>query len=128
MNIFGIGPLEIIFVVLIGILVLGPEEMVKTGRKLGKFIHSIVTSQWWQSVQSGMDEVQNLPSKWMREAELEKFNELYNLDNEYVPPGQKGDQQRPSSEMASSTAPNKENDGEETPPPESGDEKEPSSS
>ena len=128
MNIFGIGPLEIIFVVLIGILVLGPEEMVETGRKLGKFIHSIVTSQWWQSVQSGMDEVQNLPSKWMREAELEKFNELYNLDNEYVPPGQKDDQQHPSSEMASSTAPGRENDGEGTPPPESRDEKETSSS
>jgi len=127
MNIFGIGPLEIIFVVLIGILVLGPEEMVETGRKLGKFIHSIVTSQWWQSVQSGMDEVQNLPSKWMREAELEKFNELYNLDNEYVPPGQKDDQQRPSSEMGSSTAPGRKNDVEET-LPDSGDEKEPSSS
>lgn len=127
MNIFGIGPLEIIFVVLIGILVLGPEEMVETGRKLGKFIHSIVTSQWWQSVQSGMDEVQNLPSKWMREAELEKFNELYNLDNEYVPPGQQDDQQRPSSEMASSAAHPRENDTEET-LPDSGDEKEPSSS
>jgi Sec-independent protein translocase protein TatA len=127
MNIFGIGPLEIVFVVLIGILVLGPEEMVKTGRKLGKFIHSIVTSQWWQSVQSGMDEVQNLPSKWMREAELEKFNELYNLDNEYVPPGPKDDQLRPPSEMGSSTAPGRENDAEET-PPDSGDEKEPSSS
>lgn len=127
MNIFGIGPLEIIFVVLIGILVLGPEEMVKTGRKLGKFIHSIVTSQWWQSVQSGMDEVQNLPSKWMREAELEKFNELYNLENEYIPPGEKDDQQHSSSEIASSAAPRRESDTEET-PHDGGDEKEPSSS
>ncbi|MFO7942735.1 MAG: hypothetical protein R6U51_00270 [Anaerolineales bacterium] len=127
MNIFGIGPLEIIFVILIGILVLGPEEMVETGRKLGKFIHSIVTSQWWQSVQSGMDEVQNLPSKLVREAELEKFNELYNLDNEYIPPGEQDDQQRPSSEIASSASPRRESDAEET-PPDSGDDKEPSSS
>ncbi|MFO8036172.1 MAG: hypothetical protein R6U57_06065 [Anaerolineales bacterium] len=85
MNILGIGPLEILFVVLIGILVLGPEGMVETGRKLGQFIHSVATSKWWQSVQSGVDEVQNLPHKLMREAEFEEWNKLYHIEEKDFP-------------------------------------------
>jgi Sec-independent protein translocase protein TatA len=85
MNIFGIGPLEILFIILIGILVLGPEGMVETGRKLGQFIHSVVTSKWWRSVQSGVDEVQNLPHKLMREAEIQEWNELYKIDEKDFP-------------------------------------------
>lgn len=80
MNIFGIGPLEILFVVLIGILVLGPEGMVETGRKLGQFIQSVVTSKWWQGFQNGVDQVQNLPYKLMREAEFEEWNKLYHIE------------------------------------------------
>lgn len=75
MNILGIGPLELLFVLLIGLLVLGPEGMVDAGRKLGKFLRSIVTSGWWKSLQSGVDEMQNLPYRLMREAELEEWNE-----------------------------------------------------
>ena len=47
MNIFGIGPLEIVFVLIIGILVLGPEGMISAGRKMGKFMRSIIKSNWW---------------------------------------------------------------------------------
>ena len=82
MNIFGIGPLEILFVLVIGILVLGPEGMVEAGRKLGKFIRSVTSSAWWQSVQSGMDEVQNLPYKLMREAEYEEWKEATSIDQD----------------------------------------------
>lgn len=87
MNIFGVGPLEIVIVLLIGILVLGPEGMIVAGRKLGKFMRSIVTSSWWKSLQSGVDEVQNLPYKLMREAELEEWNELYQIDDEQLDGG-----------------------------------------
>ena len=68
MNIFGIGPLEIIFVLIIGILVLGPEGMIEAGRKLGKFIRSIIRSSWWQNIRRGVNELQDLPHKLMREA------------------------------------------------------------
>lgn len=85
MNIFGIGPLEIVFVLIIGILVLGPEGMITAGRKMGKFMRSIIRSNWWQNVRKGVSEIQYLPQRLMREAELEELNELRLLTKEGFP-------------------------------------------
>jgi len=85
MNIFGIGPLEIVFVLIIGILVLGPEGMIEAGSKLGKFLRSIIKSTWWQNVRRGVNEIQYLPQRLMREAELEELNELRNLTRNDFP-------------------------------------------
>jgi Sec-independent protein translocase protein TatA len=79
MNIFGIGPLEIIFVLIIGILFLGPEGMIEAGHKLGKFMSSTIRSPWWQNVRRGVNEIQHLPQRLMREAELEELNEIKKL-------------------------------------------------
>lgn len=85
MNIFGIGPLEIIFVLIIGILVLGPEGMIEAGRKLGKFLRSIITSSWWQNIRKGITEIQYLPQRLMREAELDELNELRKMTEQDFP-------------------------------------------
>ena len=85
MNIFGIGPLEIVFVLIIGILVLGPDGMITAGRKLGKFMRSIIRSTWWQNIRKGVTEIQYLPQRLMREAELEELNELRLLTKEGFP-------------------------------------------
>ena len=85
MNIFGIGPLEIVFVLIIGILVLGPDGMISAGRKLGKFMRSIIKSNWWQNIRKGVSEIQYLPQRLMREAELEELNELRMLTKEGFP-------------------------------------------
>jgi len=85
MNIFGIGPLEIIFVLIIGILVLGPEGMIEAGSKLGKFLRSIIRSTWWQNIRKGVSEIQYLPQRLIREAELEELNELRDLTKNNFP-------------------------------------------
>ena len=85
MNIFGIGPLEIIFVLIIGILFLGPEGMIEAGHKLGKFMRSIIRSSWWQNVRRGVNEIQHLPQRLMREAELEELNEIKKLTKDSLP-------------------------------------------
>ena len=85
MNIFGIGPLEIVFVLIIGILVLGPDGMISAGRKMGKFMRSIIKSIWWQNIRKGVSEIQYLPQRLMREAELEELNELRMLTKEGFP-------------------------------------------
>ena len=84
MNIFGIGPLEIIFVLIIGILVLGPEGMVEAGKKLGQFMRSIIHSSWWKNVRQGVTEIQHLPQRLIREAELEELNQLRKLTEEEI--------------------------------------------
>lgn len=85
MNILGIGPLEIVFVLIIGILILGPEGMIEAGRKLGKFMRSIIRSSWWQNIRNGVDEIQHLPQRLMREAELEELNEIRDLTKNSFP-------------------------------------------
>ena len=85
MNIFGIGPLEIIFVLIIGILFLGPKGMIEAGHKLGKFMSSTIRSSWWQNIRRGVNEIQHLPQRLMREAELEELNEIKKLTKDSLP-------------------------------------------
>jgi Sec-independent protein translocase protein TatA len=85
MNIFGVGPLEIVLILIVGILVLGPKGMVEAGRKLGMFMRQVVTSQWWRGLQDGVSEVQNLPYRLMREAELDELDELKDLGKDILP-------------------------------------------
>lgn len=41
MNVFGIGVLELLFVLVVALIVLGPERMTQTARTLGKYIREI---------------------------------------------------------------------------------------
>jgi hypothetical protein len=64
---------------------LGPEGMIEAGRKLGKFMRSIIRSTWWQNVRKGVNEIQHLPQKLIREAEIEELNELSRITKEEFP-------------------------------------------
>jgi Sec-independent protein translocase protein TatA len=72
MDIFGIGPLELLFIVIIILLVLGPKEMVSALRTIGKVLRSIVTSDWWSSTKQTIQDVRKLPYDLMREAGMEE--------------------------------------------------------
>ena len=75
MDFLGIGPLELIFVILIAIIIFGPNDMIKAGRTAGKYLRHLVKSPGWQTFQQASREMRNLPTKLMREAgmdELEK--------------------------------------------------------
>ena len=72
MDILGVGPLELLFIFLIALIVLGPQDMKKTGLTLGRFMRKIVTSQGWRDFQQGWRNLRYLPNKMMREAGLEE--------------------------------------------------------
>lgn len=72
MEILGVGPLELLFIFLIALIVLGPQDMKKTGLTLGRFMRKIVTSQGWREFQQGWRNLRYLPNKMMREAGLEE--------------------------------------------------------
>jgi sec-independent protein translocase protein TatB len=74
MEIFGIGPLELLFILLIALIVLGPGDMVKAGRTLGRFLRKIITSPEWRTVQKASRELRYLPNKLMREASIEDLS------------------------------------------------------
>ena len=75
MEILGIGPLELFFILLIALIVLGPGDMVKAGRTIGRFLRKIITSPEWQTVQKASRELRYLPNRLMREANLEDLSQ-----------------------------------------------------
>ncbi len=60
MNIFGVGPLELLVVLVFALLVLGPEGMVKAGRILGRTLSKIYRSEFWQAMRGSGDLWQKL--------------------------------------------------------------------
>jgi len=72
MEILGIGPMELFFIVILAIIVLGPKDMAKAGRTVGKFLRDIVQSDYYRAFRSSSRELRNLPNRLIREANLEE--------------------------------------------------------
>lgn len=71
MEFLGVGPSELIFIILIAIIILGPKDMQKTGRMIGRFLNQLVKSDSWKIFQQTSNELRNLPRNLMREANME---------------------------------------------------------
>jgi sec-independent protein translocase protein TatB len=71
MEIFGIGPTELVFIVLLALILLGPKDMEKTGRTIGRFLRDLTRSEGWRAFRDTSREIRNLPNRLMREANLE---------------------------------------------------------
>jgi|GEM_PF-395807 len=81
MEFLGIGPLELFFILIIALIVLGPHDMVKAGRTIGKFLRKVVTSPTWYTVQQTSRELRSLPNKLIREAGIEELkNDLREVE------------------------------------------------
>jgi len=82
MDILGIGPLELIIVFVIILLILGPNDMTKVGRTIGEFYRKLATSDGWHGLRKISREIKTLPNRLAREAQLEKFKEQMDFDQE----------------------------------------------
>ena len=71
MEILGIGAPELIFILIIAIIVLGPKDMQKAGRTIGRFLNQLIRSDGWKVFQRTSSELRNLPRNLMREANME---------------------------------------------------------
>lgn len=72
MEVLGVGPLELFFILIIALIFLGPRDMVKTGRTMGKFLRKIIMSPTWRMVQQTSRELRTLPNRMIREAGMEE--------------------------------------------------------
>lgn len=75
MDFLGVGPLEFIFLLIIILIVLGPRDMVKAGRTLGRWLRKLVMSNTWRAVQQTSQELRHLPNQLMRDAGIEEIEE-----------------------------------------------------
>jgi sec-independent protein translocase protein TatB len=76
MEIFGIGASELIFILIIAIIVLGPKDMQRAGRTIGRWLNQLVHSDSWKVFQKTSAELRNLPRNLMREANMEQLQEM----------------------------------------------------
>ena len=71
MDIFGIGPLEFVLILIIMLIILGPNDMVKAGRSIGTFLRKLILSDEWRIIQQAGKEFRNIPERLVREAGIE---------------------------------------------------------
>lgn len=72
MEFLGIGPLELLFIFLIALIILGPKDIIKTSKTVGRTLRKIVTSPQWRTINQTSREIRNLPNRLIREAGLEE--------------------------------------------------------
>lgn len=73
MEFLGIGPLELLFIVFIALIILGPKDMEKTAKTIGKGLNQLVRSDTWKTVTEASRKLRTLPTELMREANLDDF-------------------------------------------------------
>ncbi len=72
MQIFGgIGVSEIIFILILMVIILGPKKMVEGARDLGKTIRKVTQSQFWKDAMQTSREIRDIPRKIIDEAGIE---------------------------------------------------------
>src|SRR5512144_610671 len=76
MEILGIGPSELLYIVVLALIVCGPRDMQKAGGTIGKWLRNVVTSDGWKLFQQTSREIQTLPNRLMREAALDELREV----------------------------------------------------
>jgi Sec-independent protein translocase protein TatA len=90
MDLLGVGPLELIFILLIIFLVLGPQDMAATSKKIGRFLRTVTRSETWLAIKNMGDEIRKMPTKLMREAEIESYL-AENPEKTIAPPARKSE-------------------------------------
>lgn len=72
MEILNVGPLEVIIIILLMFVLLGPKDMIITARKMGLAIRRFVRSPIWREIMGYSQEIRELPQKLMEETGLEE--------------------------------------------------------
>jgi Sec-independent protein translocase protein TatA len=72
MEIFGIGLPEIVFVLLLALVIMGPKDMTDSARKLARWLYRLFRSPQWREFIGAAREVRDMPNQIIREAGMEE--------------------------------------------------------
>lgn len=85
MEIFNIGPLEFLFILVLMILLLGPEGMKRGIWQIGKWVREARQSALWKDIRALIRETQDLPVRLVREAGFdEQIEEIHQIANSTI--------------------------------------------
>lgn len=76
MDFLGISPIELIAILVIIFLVMGPQDLVKIGGTLGRALRSIRTSDAWRAVQDASRQLRDLPDSLAKQAGIDEIEKL----------------------------------------------------
>jgi Sec-independent protein translocase protein TatA len=83
MEIFGIGPLELLLIVFLALVILGPREMIEMSKKTAGWLRKLRQSDVWKTTREVMD----IPNKVMKETGLEdELRELNTVSKKALSP------------------------------------------
>jgi sec-independent protein translocase protein TatB len=71
MEFLGIGPLELILILILALIIFGPKDIDKAGKTIGKNLNKLIRSDTWKTINQTSRELKNLPTRLMRESGLE---------------------------------------------------------
>jgi Sec-independent protein translocase protein TatA len=75
MEILGIGPLEFLFILIIALVVIGPRDLGKYARSVGRSLNRLFRSDTWRMLTETSRNLRSLPNRLAREAALEELDE-----------------------------------------------------
>jgi Sec-independent protein translocase protein TatA len=72
MKFLNVGALELLFILLLAFIVLGPEKAIKTAGDIARWIRDLTKSEFWRDLVTTSKEIRNIPTKLMDDLELQK--------------------------------------------------------
>jgi Sec-independent protein translocase protein TatA len=84
MQIFNVGVLEILFILILAFIVLGPRRTINTARDVGVWVRNLAKSPIWRDIVSASSEIRDLPKKLMDDAELQRMVEELDLSTQEI--------------------------------------------
>lgn len=72
MELFNIGPFEFLIILVIMFILLGPEEMKRTARRIAIAIRKFVRSPMWADITGMREEIRELPKRLMEDTGLDE--------------------------------------------------------
>lgn len=84
MEIFNIGVLEFLFILLLAFIILGPKKAVELAGEVGRWVKDFVKSPIWREIVNTSKDIQDIPRKLMDEAEVQQAIEDLELTTREV--------------------------------------------
>jgi Sec-independent protein translocase protein TatA len=84
MNFLNLGLPEVIFIIILALIIFGPNNIVKSAKEAGEFLRKVTKSPYWQEVWATKRELDELPKMLAKEANLDET--LRDLDNSIKKP------------------------------------------
>lgn len=79
MNFLNLGLPEVIFIIILALIIFGPNNMVKSAKEVGALLRKVTKSPYWQEVWATKRELDELPKMLAKEANLNET--MRDLDN-----------------------------------------------